>query len=504
MRAESGNKVLRGVICAALGGICWGFSGTCAQLLVGMWGIPVMWVTCVRLLGAAVLFIGIALVRDRSALFAAARDVRSLGVILAFALFGVLLTQMSYLSAIGYTDAGTGTMLERLGLLVILGYVCVTTPRAPHAREALGLVMALAGVAIIATKGDFTQISLPVQGLAWGLVSAVALACYTLIPTGVLKKWGAIVVTGYAMLFGGVVATVFVQPWNMGVQVTPEVAGVMLAIVIVGTLGAYTLFLQGVNDAGPVRAGLVGSIEPVSATVISAVWLGTSITVWDVVGCALIVGMVFLVTQRDDGSTEDEMLPVFQGRASLVGWYRSRRAVPADVPALWALLDQGHAAMAELGIHEGAKRYPSQRRLRRSIDHGSTYVVEDDEGVPIGMFALTFQGDPNYRKPLSGAWRLSDAQPADHAGEGTDGYAALHWVTVAPQARRSGVGRFMLGEADRIARAGGAVSIRADVYRDNHPMRMLLEGYGFADCGIIELRNTFGQLSTRAVYERCL
>ena len=83
-------------------------------------GVPVSWITCVRLLLAAVIFLVVCGVREPRNLLAALRDVRSLGRIAAFALLGVLLTQVSYLSAISYTNAGTGTVLERLGLIVIM------------------------------------------------------------------------------------------------------------------------------------------------------------------------------------------------------------------------------------------------------------------------------------------------------------------------------------------------------------------------------------------------
>ncbi|MEF2895927.1 MAG: DMT family transporter, partial [Senegalimassilia anaerobia] len=67
-----------------------------------------------------------------------------------------------------------------------------------------------------------------------------------------------------------------------------------------GTFFAYLLFLQGVKLAGPMRAGLVGSIEPVAAMAFSTLWLETPITLFDIVGCALIVIMVLLVTQREE------------------------------------------------------------------------------------------------------------------------------------------------------------------------------------------------------------
>lgn len=300
--AAQESHVVRGIAFAALGGICWGFSGTCAQLLTSGFGVPVAWITCVRLLAGAAIFLTVCLVRERSRLRAVFRDKRSLLRIGAFALFGVLLTQVSYLSSISYTNAGTGTVLERLGLVVIMFIVCVRVRRLPKLREAVGLVLAIGGTFLIATKGNFGVLAIPAEGLFWGFVSAIALACYTLIPGKVLEKWGSFIVTGLAMLLGGTVATVFVQPWTIPVDITPELVGVMAAMVIIGTFLAYLFYLQGITDAGPLRAGLVGCVEPVSATVISAVWLGTAVTPVDIVGMLMILVMVFLVTQREETS----------------------------------------------------------------------------------------------------------------------------------------------------------------------------------------------------------
>ena len=45
------------------------------------------------------------------------------------------------------------------------------------------------------------------------------------------------------------------------------------AMIIVGTVIAYPLYVQGVSDVGPVKASMLASVEPVSAAVISAVVL---------------------------------------------------------------------------------------------------------------------------------------------------------------------------------------------------------------------------------------
>ena len=87
------------------------------------YGVPALWITCARMVIAAACFLFMTAVRDWRSLIAVFRDVRSVVQIAAFALFGILLTQVSYLTTIGYTNAATGTALEQVGLVLIMLYV---------------------------------------------------------------------------------------------------------------------------------------------------------------------------------------------------------------------------------------------------------------------------------------------------------------------------------------------------------------------------------------------
>lgn len=59
------------------------------------------------------------------------------------------------------------------------------------------------------------------------------------------------------------------------------------------------LFLQGVHDIGPVRASMISSVEPVSATLFSVLWLGTVMTTMDLVGMACILVMVIILSVKE-------------------------------------------------------------------------------------------------------------------------------------------------------------------------------------------------------------
>lgn len=291
-------RVARGILFAALGGTFWGFSGTCAQLLTATYGLDPGWIICIRLPFAALLFLVVSAVRERDRLIAAVRDPKTLLGIVLFAIFGILLTQYSYLTAISLTNAGTGTVMERLGLVLLTILVCAMARRLPHVREVVGVLLAVAGTFLIATKGSFDGLAIPPEALVWGFLLACGFVGYTLLPEKLLAKWGSFIVTGLGMLVAGVIICAVEQPWSVPVEFSPGMVAALAAMVVLGTFLAYLFYLQGVKEAGAMRAGLVGCIEPVAATVFSAVWLKTAVTWADIVGMVLIIGMVVLVTVK--------------------------------------------------------------------------------------------------------------------------------------------------------------------------------------------------------------
>ena len=69
---------------------------------------------------------------------------------------------------------------------------------------------------------------------------------------------------------------------------------------MIGTALAFTLYLQGVSDIGSVKASMTACVEPVSATIISALWLKTKFTGIDIVGLIAILTAVLLLSKKDN------------------------------------------------------------------------------------------------------------------------------------------------------------------------------------------------------------
>lgn len=280
----------------------WGFSGTCAQYLYQHYEIDPLFITWVRMLESGILFLILLASTQRGKLRAIAGDRRELGRLALFGIAGLFLCQFTYTTSVNATNAGTATVLQSLNTVFILAATCLMMRRAPRAMEIGGLAFALVATWLIATKGNLTALMIPPAGLAWGLINAASCTFYIMYPKHLFARWGSLPVTGIGMLIGGIAA---VAIWGLGglwgaPPVVPQLGldGVLVlaAIVVVGTLAAFGLYLHGVSIVGSVKGGLLGTTEPASAMLFAALWLGTMFTWADWIGLVLMVAMIFLVT----------------------------------------------------------------------------------------------------------------------------------------------------------------------------------------------------------------
>lgn len=288
------SSLTLGLLMAVGGAMLWGMNGTLSKYLMSHYGVTPLWFSCVRQLCAGMLFLACAAWRTPRSLKGVVSSPREMLRMLWLALFCVLLVQVGYLEAIDWTNSATATVLQSVNILIVLVYVCIRSRKAPRRRDAIGAVLALIGVYLLATQGDPTRLALPWQGLAWGLGEAVATAGMAILPLRDIAKWGNFTVNAVTFLMSGVVLLAVAPPWR-GVPALDATGWVLVALsVVFGTFAAFGLFLKGVSVIGSVRGAMVCTIEPLTAAVTSAVCLGTSFTGMDLAGFAAIIAMVFL------------------------------------------------------------------------------------------------------------------------------------------------------------------------------------------------------------------
>lgn len=293
------RKNIRGIIFALLSGICWGFSGACAQFLFAAYQVDPLWVSSVRMLFAGVILSMVAFIGFRGPFLAIWRTPQVLAKLVLFAIAGLAFCQITYLLAIQYSNAGTATIIQYVGPVLTVFVLCALAHRLPTARELLALVCVVVGVFLLATHGNPAVMVLSPEALFWGLVSAFAYMLYSLLPRKMMFRFGSIPVVASALLIGGIVFSLILQSWASIPQMEPEGFIVLfVGLVFFGTVVGFSLFFQSINDIGAAKAGLMASIETVSATAFAVLWLGTTFVWVDIVGFVFIVATVFILAKH--------------------------------------------------------------------------------------------------------------------------------------------------------------------------------------------------------------
>ena len=292
------NKTTRGYISAIVGGICWGASGCFGQYLTQEKSLDPTLLTTVRLLAAGVILCVIALFTQRKNLVSVLKSGRELVRSLLFGVLGMMLCQLSYLTAIAHTNAATATVIQYAGPVLVCVAVCVINKKLPSVPEVSAVLLAAGGTFLVATHGDPTSLVITPTGLFWCIIAALSVVTYTLIPGKLTERRSSVVVSGVGMTVGGIALFFICRAWSIPLALDIYGALALCGIVLLGTVVAFSLYLQAVSDIGPVRASVLASIEPVASAVISFLWLGVKFEPVDLVGFALIISTVFVLALK--------------------------------------------------------------------------------------------------------------------------------------------------------------------------------------------------------------
>ncbi len=288
---------LKGVLMALCAATLWGVSGTCGQFLFQERGAPVEWSMSVRMLGAGVLLLLASMLQKGSDVWKIWTDHTDRRRLVLFGLGGMLTVQYTYFAAIKHSNAATATILQFSAPVLIAIYLAIRYNKRLSILGYLAIFLALLGTFLLVTHGDIHSLNISPLAFSLGMASAVALALYTLLPGKLLVRYSTLSVIGWGLLLGGLAISIINPPWDAGETVWDGYTHAnTLFVVLFGTLLPFYLYLKAVQLIGGQKASLLTSAEPLSATLLSVLWLGVSFQALDWLGAFLIISTVFLLS----------------------------------------------------------------------------------------------------------------------------------------------------------------------------------------------------------------
>ncbi|WP_200264280.1 EamA family transporter [Streptomyces sp. HSG2] len=296
--APGGRAKGAGVGLALASAVAFGGSGVAAKPLIEA-GLDPLHVVWLRVAGAALVMLPLAW-RHRSLVR------RHPGLLAGFGLLAVAGVQACYFAAISRIPVGVALLVEYLGPALLLGWVRFVQRRPVTRAAAVGVVLAVTGLACVVEVWSGLGFD------ALGLLFALGAACcqvgyFVLADRGGDAGEGApepLGVIAYGLLTGAALLTVVARPWNMDWTVltrdvpmngTPVAASLLLAwTVLMATVLAYVTGVLAVRRLSPQIAGVVAFLEAVVAATLAWVLLDERLSTPQLVGGVLVLTGAFV------------------------------------------------------------------------------------------------------------------------------------------------------------------------------------------------------------------
>lgn len=285
---------MKGCLYAFLAGILWGVTSPAAQFLFEKKGIVSEWLVPYRLISAGILLLIYAKIKKQD-IVSVWKDKNDGIRLVLFGILGMMGMQFTFFSAVQEMNAGTATIFQYLNPAILILFFAVVHKIVPSVKEMLAVCAAVAGIAVVATHGDFSTLTISGKGLFLGMLVAVTTCFYGVLPAPLLKRYSAETVSAWGMICGGTLLMAVVRPWRIPAVIDWQVIAAFLMIITVGTILPFCFYLSSVKYTGSVYAGLFSSVEPIAATVVAAAALGTTFMKMDLLGFALVLSTLFIL-----------------------------------------------------------------------------------------------------------------------------------------------------------------------------------------------------------------
>lgn len=273
--------------------------------------------TTVRITGALLVLVVIALVVDRSALRLPA--VRRLPLLIGLGVVGIAGLQGFYNVAINRLPLGIALLLEYTGPVLVVLWVRFARREPVHARMWPALALTLVGLAVVSQV--WSGLVFDGLGVVMALLAAGCFAAYFLLGEdgGVSAEPLHHILWAFAM--AAVLMNVVAPVWeadalgadaSMLGRLSDLTVPAWLAmgwVVVLGTVTPFFLLLLALRALPATVVSVVAMLEPVVASVVGWGWYAESLTAVQLGGVVLVlVGIVLAQTARRDHP--DELPPL--------------------------------------------------------------------------------------------------------------------------------------------------------------------------------------------------
>jgi drug/metabolite transporter (DMT)-like permease len=220
--------------------------------------------------------------------------------VLVLGVVGNFIYQMAFILGLNLTRAGNASLM--LALVPVFVLVAGLRARQRHGRRAwAGAALSVLGVALVSGSALHLEGVATLVGDLILIGAAAVWTAYTVGSQPLIQRYGSVRTTAWTLWIGAVglllagLPALRAQPWG---RVDAVAWGGLLFSSLFSIGLAYLIWYRGVERLGGARTAIFSNLTPVVALLTGALWLGERLTLFSVLGAAMVIGGVMLVRRR--------------------------------------------------------------------------------------------------------------------------------------------------------------------------------------------------------------
>lgn len=295
MDNSSSRQVMKGIAWAALASTMWGVSGTVLQLISQNLAIPATWMLSTRTIITGVILLAIGAIKYGKGIFNVFSTWQSTLSVVSYAIFGLMANLLTFYYAIQKGNASAATILQYLSPLFIVFGGVVFMHRRPFRSDIIAFVIALVGVVMSITRGNITQLAIPVDSLLWGIGSGITAAFYVVLPQRAAKNNSPVVVLGWGTMIAGILFNIYRPFWINPPEISTTLVASVGTVVLFGTILPFSLLLHATKFAPSDVVSIMDALQPIVTSILSVIFFHLVLNIYEIIGIILVIIAIYIL-----------------------------------------------------------------------------------------------------------------------------------------------------------------------------------------------------------------
>ena len=223
-------------------------------------------------------------------------SIKNLPYFIGLGLFGIGSAQFFYLLAISKINVAAAILLHYTGPVFVALYVVFVQRQKLSFNIALAILGTLIGCFLVVGAYNLQIFALNRVGIIAGILAAVSFAVYSILSEYGMRRYTPWTVLLYGMLFAALMWNSLHPPLGAFLhRYSPFQWGLILFIGICGTIFPFGLYFEGIKRIKPTHASITATLEPISAGIIAAVFLGEVMATFQIMGGLIVIVSIIIL-----------------------------------------------------------------------------------------------------------------------------------------------------------------------------------------------------------------